>query len=198
MGMMVTAHASRSPTHTAGIFLAALAALTLNLAHAQAHDVDLYFFYGDGCPYCDAQKTFLLELQEAVPSVIVHAFEVYSDTGNQRLLSGLAQNHGRDVRGVPATFIGQNVLIGFDNRTATIIRDLVNQYTRVPDLDPTQYPSAVDPSLLANASPTALTPRVTPSPTAADPTARAVTGILTALALAVIAIVIARTTLKRD
>lgn len=198
MDMMVTRHAPHRLTHTASILLAVLAALTLTLAHAQAHDVDLYFFYGDGCPYCDAQKTFLLELQEAVPSLIVHAFEVYNDAGNQRLLSSLAQNHGRDIRGVPATFIGQNVLIGFDNRTATIIRDLVNQYTQTPDLDPTQYPNAVDPNLLANASSTALTPRVTPSPAATDPTARAVTGILTALAVAVIAIVIARKTLKRD
>ncbi len=78
----------------------------------------LYFFWGDGCPHCAKQKPFLEYLERAYPGLRIEAFETWYNKGNAKLYVDLARASGVRPSGVPATFIGDRVWIGFAERVA--------------------------------------------------------------------------------
>lgn len=78
--------------------------------------LNIYFFYGDGCPHCAAEELFLDELAEEYGADLrIQRYEVWHDQGNQDLLQRFADAHSIAINSVPATFIGQQAIIGFDN-----------------------------------------------------------------------------------
>ncbi|MGE5892854.1 MAG: hypothetical protein ACM34I_02250 [bacterium] len=70
------------------------------------HAVNLYFFYGKGCPHCADEAKFLAVLKQKYPSLEIKAFEVWYNAGNAKLLVALSQQYGTKPKGVPMTFIG--------------------------------------------------------------------------------------------
>lgn len=87
--------------------------------------VVVYFFWGDGCPYCAKEKPFLEDLQGRYPNLEVRAYEVWYDEGNQALLKKMAAAVGFEVRGVPVTVIGERSWIGFSDQIAQEIEEQV-------------------------------------------------------------------------
>ncbi len=81
--------------------------------------VNVYYFWGDGCPVCVQQRAFLDWLVEHYPEVEVHAFEVWHEVENRPRLQALSDAFGRPVRAVPVTFIGEDSWIGF-NQVASV------------------------------------------------------------------------------
>ena len=81
---------------------------------AGTYPVDVYYFWGDGCPVCVTQRAFLDTLEARYPEVRVHAFEVWYDASNRALLQAFSDAFGRTVTGVPVTFIGEDAWIGFN------------------------------------------------------------------------------------
>jgi thiol-disulfide isomerase/thioredoxin len=78
------------------------------------YPVDVYYFWGDGCPVCVTQRAYLDALEARYPDVRVHAFEVWYDTDNRALLQAFSDAFGRPVTGVPVTFIGEDAWVGFN------------------------------------------------------------------------------------
>ena len=76
--------------------------------------VNVYYFWGDGCPVCAQQRVFLDWLEERYPEVRVHAFEVYFETVNRVLLQAFSDAFDQAVVGVPVTFIADQGWIGFN------------------------------------------------------------------------------------
>ncbi len=66
----------------------------------------IYFFWGDGCPHCAAQKPFLEQLERDYPGLEVRMYETWKDAGNADYLMEMAKAYGTTARGVPMTFIG--------------------------------------------------------------------------------------------
>ena len=61
------------------LVLGVLALMPVDQAQAQnptQHPVDIYFFWGDGCPHCAKAKPFLEGLVAANPQVILHSYEI--------------------------------------------------------------------------------------------------------------------------
>jgi thiol-disulfide isomerase/thioredoxin len=83
-------------------------------ADGDTFTVNIYYFWGDGCPVCAQQRAFLDWLVERYPEVEVHAFEVWSDPRNRPRLQALSDAFGRRVQAVPVTFIGEDSWIGFN------------------------------------------------------------------------------------
>jgi len=86
------------------------------------------FFWGEGCPHCAKEKIFLADLeQEYHGKVQIHSYEVYSSEANQRLLIQYADARDMEVTGVPATFIGDEMITGFESAetTGAEIRSLI-------------------------------------------------------------------------
>ncbi len=89
-------------------------------AKASTPDVTINFFWGDGCPHCAKEKIFLAELVKNYGEKIqINYYEVYYNKENQSLLQEFARERGKTVSGVPATFIGQEVIVGFSSNETT-------------------------------------------------------------------------------
>jgi thiol-disulfide isomerase/thioredoxin len=84
-----------------------------NNPSGSSRTVNVYFFWGDGCPYCEAQKPFLAELSSLYPEVKIHSFEVWYVEKNRQIFFDMANAAGFEPTGVPVTFIGDQVWTGF-------------------------------------------------------------------------------------
>ena len=80
-----------------------------------AEDVNVYFFYGDGCPHCAEAEPFLEKMVEKYPDVNLHSYETWKNTDNSDLFIKMSSACGTDVIGVPTIFIGHEAIIGYDN-----------------------------------------------------------------------------------
>ena len=81
--------------------------------------VEIYFFWGQGCPHCAQEKPFLEELKQKYPELIVKEFEVYYNRENQELFKKVAQAYKTQPVGVPMTFIGKDFVVGFGTKETT-------------------------------------------------------------------------------
>jgi len=86
--------------------------MPLGQAHA-ATPVDLYFFYGDGCPHCAKEEIFLSALEKSDPDLIVHRYEVWRDQEGQAILKKLVQASNLKGSAVPMTIVGQQLVYGY-------------------------------------------------------------------------------------
>jgi cytochrome c biogenesis protein CcdA/glutaredoxin len=119
--------------------------------------VPIYFFWGDGCPHCATQKVFLEQLKLDHPNVIVYDFEVYFVEANRPLMTAMAAAFGRPVTGVPMTFIGDEVWVGYSDAMGRQMRAAVERYQTYDAPDPVDR---VAPELRDQLAP----PPPTPSP----------------------------------
>ncbi len=81
---------------------------------AQNNQVDLYFFEGQGCPYCAKMKSYLEGLKVDYPNLKVYEFEVYFNKENQVLFEKMARAYGAETSGVPTIFVDDEVINGAD------------------------------------------------------------------------------------
>jgi thiol-disulfide isomerase/thioredoxin len=77
------------------------------------HTVNIYFFWGDGCPHCATEKPFLESLVEKYPQIELNTYEVYYDEENRALFWDFGEALGFEPQGVPTTIIGKQVWVGF-------------------------------------------------------------------------------------
>jgi len=138
---------------------------------AQPNQVNLYLFWGEGCPHCAAEKEYLIQLVDKYPQVRIHAFEIYRDSQNADLLLQVADKLGAKVQGVPFTVISDRVLSGFSPTLTTAqIEDLVKYCTQNTCPDPVAgiVSSQKNPSPSVRDQPLATPPVESPAP-ATDP-----------------------------
>jgi hypothetical protein len=98
--------------------------------------VPVYFFWGEGCPHCGNQKVFLEQLEADHPNVVVYDFEVYNVPENLPLMTAMAAAFGRPVTGVPMTFIGDEVWVGYREVMGRQMRAAVERYETYDAPDP--------------------------------------------------------------
>lgn len=113
-----------------------LVGLAQNQAVPERFAVPVYFFWGDGCPHCATQKVFLEQLTADHPNVIVYDFEVYNVPENRPLMTAMATAFGRPVTGVPMTFIGDEVWVGYSDAMGRQMRAAVERYGAYAAPDP--------------------------------------------------------------
>ena len=89
------------------------------------NEVVLYFFKSKGCPYCAREEPFLEDLQEEYTSLRVVDKEISDSQENVDLLTDMGEEYGRQIRGVPATFVGEDVWVGFSEDIANQIEQKV-------------------------------------------------------------------------
>jgi thiol-disulfide isomerase/thioredoxin len=87
-------------------------------AFAQQANVNMYLFWGDGCPHCAKEKEALPKLQEKYPQLKVYLFEVYYNKENVDKFINVAEALGTKAVGVPFTVIGDKYFSGFDEKTS--------------------------------------------------------------------------------
>lgn len=83
--------------------------------------VNLYFFYGDGCPHCKKELSFFET--EVLPNyydkIIIYSYEIYNNRDNARIFNEILEKFDIKMGGVPLTIIGDEVIVGFGNEKTT-------------------------------------------------------------------------------
>lgn len=79
--------------------------------------VRIYFFWSEGCPYCEQQREFLAAMVEQYgPLIEVVEFEVVHNQENFQVFRDVASAHGTRATTIPTTFIGGSFWLGFQPR----------------------------------------------------------------------------------
>lgn len=104
---------------------------TQSQVHAQTftqNKVNLYFFWGNGCPHCADEKNFLEKIQKDYPTLTINKYEVWNNSKNKELLKKVGKVLNTDVRGVPFTVIGSQHVVGYytDATTGEQIRRYID------------------------------------------------------------------------
>ncbi|MDO9509984.1 MAG: hypothetical protein Q7J14_01700 [Candidatus Magasanikbacteria bacterium] len=76
-------------------------------------EVNLYFFWGNGCPHCFKEEELLEQFKNKYPYLRVYSYEVYGDFKNMILLQKIATKLDARVDGIPFTIIGDKYFSGF-------------------------------------------------------------------------------------
>jgi len=87
--------------------------LAINTVSA-VNEVNVYFFYGQGCPHCAHEEVFLDELELKYPTLNIERYEVYQNDENRDLFHECSALAGASIQGVPTTFIDAKTHIGFN------------------------------------------------------------------------------------
>lgn len=91
--------------------------------------INIYLFYGDGCPHCAAEEEFLDEYLKVKDNVKLYKYEVWYDKTNQDYLKKVQKKLNNNQSGVPYTVIGDKVLLGYmDGVTDITIKNYIDYY----------------------------------------------------------------------
>lgn len=100
--------------------------------------VCLYFFHNNMGSPCLEEKSFLFKMQKKYPNLMVKEF-ITNTKKNVQLMYDLAEKHNFNVKFVPITFIGDNVIKGYydDSTTGNEIEEIIKQCVdcRCPSID---------------------------------------------------------------
>ena len=77
---------------------------------------NLYFFWGDGCPHCAKEKSYLEEITNNNTNLKLETFEIYKNKENSELLKKIATKMNISIDGVPILIIGDKHYIGFSSK----------------------------------------------------------------------------------
>ncbi len=102
-----------------------IAVISLSTVIAQ-NPVNLYFFYGQGCPHCAGMEIFLEDMQEKYPTLNIIRYEVYFNPENSLLLQQSCSALDANIEGVPTSIIGEQIYTGFSNSIAEKVEARIN------------------------------------------------------------------------
>ena len=51
--------------------------LSPSILAEENNSIDLYFFYGKGCPHCSKTMDFLNDIKDNYPDLVIHSHETY-------------------------------------------------------------------------------------------------------------------------
>jgi glutaredoxin len=92
---------------------------TLTNAAEPATAEELQVFVRPGCPYCEAAKRFLPELQRSRPALRIHIRDISEHRQALADLQHLADQFGVHPIGVPAFYLRGKLIVGFDSAETT-------------------------------------------------------------------------------
>ena len=132
-------------------------------ASSQDTDINIYFFWGEGCPHCATAHPVLESLAEENPRIGFYEFEVYNNPENVDLFMNFGEAFDMEPRGVPTTFIGERYWVGYSEEIRVEIESYLDNCLASGCPDPGgdivfgKLPTAVEP--------TAIDPTEAPVPT---------------------------------
>ena len=91
-------------------------------------EVNVYLFWGDGCPHCAHETEFLSELEKKDKDLDIEFYEVWEDENNARLMEKIKKSFDLDPTGsVPFTVIGDKYFMGYGEPTAKEIKETIDE-----------------------------------------------------------------------
>jgi thiol-disulfide isomerase/thioredoxin len=89
--------------------------------------VDVYFFYGEGCPHCADVQPFLAEMEKRY-RLNLQRFDIYTNRSHISLFDEFSDDYGLPSgrRGVPAVFISGTYFVG-DTMILEDLEDVIEE-----------------------------------------------------------------------
>lgn len=84
---------------------------------AQEKEINIYLFWGDGCPHCKAEEKFFNEYLKDKTNIKLYKYEVWNSAKNREYLKDVQDKLNNKSSGVPYTIIGKNVVVGFSEES---------------------------------------------------------------------------------
>ena len=89
--------------------------------------LNIYIFWGDGCPHCKHLAEFLGEKQSEIGDKIsLYTFEVWKDKNNLAFLKSFGKFLGESPKGVPYIIIGNKTYSGFSETDEETKQEIIN------------------------------------------------------------------------
>ena len=80
----------------------------------EENKVNIYFFWGDGCPHCEEEMAFFESIEKEYGKYYnLYKFETWNDEENAKIFNIFANAMGDEARAVPYTIIGEKSFFGF-------------------------------------------------------------------------------------
>lgn len=91
--------------------------------------VNLYLFWGDGCPHCAEEKKFLKSIENEYGDLFnIYEFEVWHNEENEKIMKEFGMAMEDTLTGVPYTIIGKESIKGFnDSKKEQILNAIINE-----------------------------------------------------------------------
>lgn len=90
--------------------------------------INVYLFYGDGCPHCEELIKFLDNLPEKYDQYFdLYTMEVWYNQKNNKLMEELVGELGKEVEGVPCLIVGDQVFFGYSETTGQEIKKAIKE-----------------------------------------------------------------------
>ena len=100
-----------------------------NIIFASEKDLNIYLFYGDGCPHCAAEEKFLNEYLKKEKSVKLHKYEIWYDKDNALKYKEVNKILNDNSNSIPYLVIGNNTISGYsEDITNEEIKNTINFY----------------------------------------------------------------------
>jgi glutaredoxin len=125
---------------------------------AQSDEVNIYLFWGEGCPHCATAKPMLEEMAAGSPRVNYLEFEVYTHEENVELFFAFGQAYNLEPKYVPTIFVGGRYWEGFSEAIGQEIQTYIDQCLQTGCEDPGR-------AVLQELRPDLISPHEEPSPT---------------------------------
>lgn len=87
----------------------------VNSVEEDSEKVQVYFFYGEGCPHCAKEDAFLETMLDKYPELEVKKFETYNTPENWYFYQAMAAAYNISANGVPGMFVGEQSWVGFSD-----------------------------------------------------------------------------------
>lgn len=87
----------------------------------------VHFFWGNGCPHCEEEKTFLNKLKLDNPELEIREYEVWYNKQNAGLMESMLRSHGSRSYGVPVTIVNDQLFSGFTAQTGVLIEKAIKE-----------------------------------------------------------------------
>lgn len=90
---------------------------------SSTNDVNIYLFWGNGCPHCAQAKEVLEPFVEQHENMHFYKYEVYYSTANQQKMQAVGELLNVDASGVPFIIVGNTPYIGYTEGIGNSIKE---------------------------------------------------------------------------
>lgn len=94
------------------------------ISDVNAKEINIDFFYGNGCPICSKEEKFLEEIEKKY-DVKINKYETWYNEENAKLLDETKEKYNTTGRGVPYTVVEDSAFLGFNTTISSQIEDKI-------------------------------------------------------------------------
>lgn len=107
------------------ILLLVLLVFSMLFSQEKKEKINVYLFWGDGCPHCEHAKDFFSNNSEYSRYYNLIDYEVWYNSDNRELMSKIANEFEVSGNGVPFIVIGDKYFSGYSSRLDSEINEAI-------------------------------------------------------------------------